>query len=207
MATNDGNEDAAGASEGNVAGNASASDGAVGTSMGIGHDMGELSDDDNDPQDSVSFADAPTGQEDEEGTDQDLSMTDEVDYTAYDDSDLKDMQKDFTARQNALPVTQRHNAHAIRSELRALTENVRSKDPATIFGINYSKDRHTQQEKQAMVQSFMDKHGKAIDDMAKDHNAEMNAKGKKGGVIGGAMSAMQALRVCFWGPQVVFLGL
>ena len=135
---------------------------------------------------------AGQGQEADEGDDRDLSMDDTIDYSPYDDSDLDAMQKDFTERQNALPVTQRHNAHAIRSELRALTENVRSKDPATIFGINYSKDRHTQQEKQAMVQSFMDKHGKAIDDMAKDHNAEMNAKGKKGGVIGGAMSAMQS---------------
>jgi hypothetical protein len=164
-------------------------DGPVGTSMGIGDDMGELSDD---AEDNV--ADAGPGQEADEGHDVDMNLTDEVDYSPYDDSDLKDMQKDFTTRQNALPARHQHDAHAIRSQLQALTENVRSTNPATTFGISYSKDRHTQQEKQNMVQSFIDEHGKTIDSLSKSHSAEVNAAnkdGKKGGLLSGAMSATQ----------------
>jgi len=145
-------------------------------------------------QNAAHAAPAGPGQEADEGHDVDMNLTDEVDYSPYDDTDLKDMQKDFTTRQNALPARHQHDAHAIRSQLRSLTENVRSTNPATTFGISYSKDRHTQQEKQNMVQSFIDEHGKTIDSLSKSHSAEVNAAnkdGKKGGLLSGAMSATQ----------------
>jgi hypothetical protein len=165
-------------------------DGPVGTSMGIGDDMGELSDD---AEDNV--ADAGPGQEADEGHDVDMNLTDEVDYSPYESEDLTAMQKEFSKTQNALPARHKADAHAIRSQLAALTANVKSTTPATFMGFTYNKDRHTDQDKQNMVQAFVAEHGKTIDAMSIAHSAEVNAAnkdGKKGGLLSGAMSGIQS---------------
>tara|TARA_R110002020_G_scaffold160008_3_gene344314 strand:- start:2603 stop:3442 length:840 start_codon:yes stop_codon:yes gene_type:complete len=173
MATNDGGQDSAGASEADVA-DATESDGPVGTTAsGIGHDMGELSDDDNDTQDSVSFADVPTGQEDEEGTDVDVNFVDpldvshnphlEVDYTAYEDTDLKDMHS---------------QSHAVQMD----------KDFKTLVATVDKKNKHNPKNK-SLVQDFKDKWGKTINQMSKTNTQVEQDKARSKGLLSNLTSA------------------
>jgi hypothetical protein len=102
------------------------------------------------------------------------------------------MVEDFDKRQADLPTRHTAKAIAIRNELQQLTANVRSTNPANLWGFSYQKDRHTEQEKQNMVQAFKDKHEDDIDSLSKAHSAEVSAeKGKKGGLLSGALSATQ----------------
>jgi len=207
MATNDGGQDSAGASEADVA-DATESDGPVGTSMGIGDDMGELSDDSDDSESVDNTPNTEGVTTSGQGHPGDRSPTDSVPddmgqddtddeesanpYDAYETEDLEDMVDEFDKRQAALPTRHKADAIALRNELAQLTANIRSTNPANIFGISYQKDRHTEKDKQDMVQAFKDKNEDAITAMSKAHSAEVDAQRGKKGALKGAFDATRS---------------
>ena len=132
------------------------------------------------------------GQEADEGTDVEMSLDDEVDYSPYESEDLEDMQDEFDKRQADLPTRHKANAIAIRNELAKVTDKVNSKNPANFFGVPYQKDRYTEKEKQDMVQAFRDKHEDTINTLSKAHSKEMDAQRDKKGMLKGAYDATKS---------------